>query len=72
MKNIRAELGSECNIINKTHLYFQFSRQLTIAGSAGVQLQEKPQKLQLLKLHVLFFELGLNFFPSWCQSAVEQ
>jgi hypothetical protein len=72
MKNVRAELASECNIMNMTHLYFQFSRQLTIAESAGVQLQEKPQKLQLPKLHVLFFELGLYFFPSWCQSAVEQ
>jgi hypothetical protein len=45
---------------------------LTIAESAGAQLQEKPQKLQHPKLYVLFQELQLNFIPSWCQSAEGQ
>jgi hypothetical protein len=38
----------------KTHLYFLFSRQLTTGESTAGQLQEKPQKWLLPRLHVLF------------------
>jgi hypothetical protein len=43
-KNYSSKIG--------TYLYFQFSKQLTIAKSTVVQLQGKPQMLQLPRLLV--------------------